>query len=739
MTLQDVLTIVWRRRWIVLLLAIIGGTAAWFAGGTTEASSVTYQAETTFTLTPEEDPRSVDLYAFIANETPEIWSLVAAGYGDDIPGNVTVDAIDAIGAIRIVATGQPSEDTARTIVNLFATEISDYGANQRIVDRDNRLARLTELEEDLRGTIQELDRELTALENSLAESEQAGNRRGDQLKQTELDAASDALATILRERAELTSRTDDELRPFEPIGLIIVDTEEVAADPLGRRGRVAVGISLGALLGLALAFGLHRFDARLFTRRDAEAAYSLPVMAEIPKISWRKRRGHRIITHENPTHKAAEAYRVLRSGIARARAVQLTEPTGPVTDNGAVVLVTSASADVGKTSTVANLAVAATDAGATVLVVSGDLRQPTIHQYFDVDPSAVGLSDAASQIRQGKGAALDTYVVRTNVMGVSFLPHGSLVVNPGEILADARSLLDEARSQFDLVLVDSPPMLAGNDVDEMLPSVDLVLQVARAGRTTIDEGFWTDETIQRRQTPTCGLVLIGARSDLERRSSARRTGLWAKLGSVFGRSVGQTGKIAWGSKSMPQVATPPPIEAGASHHSISEGQTTLWPIEYDSKKGNAPDADQADDAPPDFAVTQQFVLPLPPPSSATAKKSNGLTTAKQTGTESSHGQSNGTGAATEADADESNHTAETGDEADSTGDDRGDAEPEIGTAPVDRVPGTEEPDDADKTDSGAEDLAEALLSEYGDNPDSGGPTAIPRKPPSAGSGRRSAS
>ena len=125
-----------------------------------------------------------------------------------------------------------------------------------------------------------------------------------------------------------------------------------------------------------LAFGLHRFDARLFTRRDAEAAFSLPVLAEIPKVPWRKRRGHKIITHESPTHKAAEAYRVLRSGIARARAVQTAEPSMPQPDAGAVVLVTSASAAVGKTSTVANLAVAATDAGSSVLVVSGDLRQP---------------------------------------------------------------------------------------------------------------------------------------------------------------------------------------------------------------------------------------------------------------------------------------------------------------------------------------------------------------------------
>ncbi len=626
MTLQDARTIVWRRRWIVLLVTIIGAAAAWAVGGSPEPVDATYTGETTLTLAAGEDPRSVELYSYIANETYEIAVLVEEDLGEGVPGYVDIVPLSAIGAMRITAGEQPSEDMARAVVGLYADQISGYGAGRRIIDRDERLARLARLEAELKDSIEVLDRELRVLESTAATPDNPGRQRSDQLKETELAAVSDALAAVLREQAELNSQTDDDLMPLEPLGTITVQSESLSADPLGSRGRMAVGVALGSVLGIGLAFGLHRFDARLFTRRDAEVAYSLPVLAEIPKIPWRRRRGNQIITKENPTDKSAEAYRVLRSGIARARAIQQTELDGATAEGGTVLLVTSASAAVGKTTTVANLAMAAVDAGSTVLVVSADLRQPNIHLYFNVDPAALGLTDAAAALRRGYHVDLDDYVVGSTVLGISYLPHGSGVVNPGETLAEARPLIEGARLAYDLVILDSPPMLAGNDVDELLPVADLVVQVARAGRTTIEEGLWTDETIQRHQTPVCGLVLIGARSDLERRSSARRTGLRSRLANLFRRPFRQTGKIARGAKSLPQLPTPPPIEtpdsvaerpvpsieeAAATTTTIAApdaGGETETPLETETQAGAQPAQDTDGDSETDGEST---VSPAP--------------------------------------------------------------------------------------------------------------------------------
>ncbi len=551
MTLHDALTIVGRRLWIVLLVPLIGGGAAWLAGDPAGSADATYRGEATLTLTAGEETRAVELYTYIATETVEIERGVEATLGRAVEGEVVVEPIQTIGAIRLSALGQPDEVSAELVVRTYAAELSDYATSRRIIDRDNRLAQLATREVELELQVERLSAELKQLQQ-LQPAEEVG-QSVDRVKETTLLAASEALADVLNEQDELQTGTDADLTPFEPLGPTSAQSESSGADPLGRTGRLILGVLLGLVLGVILALGLHRFDTRLFTRREAEMAYSLPVLAEIPRTSWRMRRHNKIIAREYPTHPAAEAHRVLRSNIAWARSVQRTEMDTSKHAPGTVVLVTSASSAVGKSTTVANLAVVSADAGNSVLVVGADLRYPTIHDYFGVEPSAPGLAEAGAARRVGELDAIDRYVLPTNEPGVSLLPHGHVVVNPGDVLADALPLLDAVRRRFDLVIVDSTPMLAGNDVDELLPAADLVVQVARSGRTTYDEGVWTDEAIQRRRTPTVGLVLIGASSDLARRSAARRRpSVRTRISGLFRRLLGRAGP------SLPTIA---PIHA----------------------------------------------------------------------------------------------------------------------------------------------------------------------------------
>ncbi|MFV0258378.1 MAG: hypothetical protein ACK5PP_08035 [Acidimicrobiales bacterium] len=534
--MRDSLDVIRRRRWLILAMVLLGALAARIAGGSIDPLARSIRAEGSLALAPDEDPEQAELYSYIADGTDQIRVGVEEAMGHPLDGEVTVDSVSSIGALRIVASGQPDEDTAREVVERYGAGVRAYGVERRISQRDGRLAELDTRAAELRDQIAVLDAELDQLE---ADAGDVNRRRPvDQLKEVELAAASEELTEVMREQTALRNQSDDDLNPFLPLGFVSVVDESGRLDPLGPNGRLAVGVVLGLIVGLALAYGLHRFDTRLFSRRDAEVAYAMPVLAEIPRVPWRHRRGERIIAADRPTDTASEAYRILRTGVDQVRRRRDHNTGGPI------VVVTSASAAVGKTSTVANLAATEAIAGNSVLVVSADLRMPTIHHYLDVDGGVAGLTDAARALRSGEWVDLADHVVHTRLDDVDLLPHGTPAPGPGEILADVGPLLIDTKRRYDIVIVDTPPMAAGNDVDELLPAADLVLHVARAGRTTLEEGEWTEELIRRIGAPTCGLTLIGSRSRIERRSTARRSGVQARARRRIEEFLAPSGPLA---------------------------------------------------------------------------------------------------------------------------------------------------------------------------------------------------
>ncbi|MEO8424768.1 MAG: hypothetical protein ABI595_12770 [Actinomycetota bacterium] len=155
--------------------------------------------------------------------------------------------------------------------------------------------------------------------------------------------------------------------------------------PKGRTTRVLLASLFGLLAGIALALVLERFDTRIRSSRSAEEAFGLPVLAEIPTIRRRRRRGD-VVTEGYPLSRAAGAFRLLQVGLARWTSAKGSE-------GATTILVTSPEARDGKTTVAANLAVAYAQGGSRVLVVSCDLRRPAIHSAFGVSLEP-GLTDA---------------------------------------------------------------------------------------------------------------------------------------------------------------------------------------------------------------------------------------------------------------------------------------------------------------------------------------------------------
>jgi succinoglycan biosynthesis transport protein ExoP len=174
-----------------------------------------------------------------------------------------------------------------------------------------------------------------------------------------------------------------------------------------------------------------------------------------------------------------------------------------------VILVTSPRPKAGKTTTVANLGISLAEIGRRVLLVDGDLRRPRLGKLFGLQ-FAAGLSDAL--LDEGRGAiTLDSVVRPSTVPGLYVLPGGSEPANISKLLHSTHldSLMEVARSEYDFVLIDSPPMMGMADARLLSRNADGVILISRAGETSPEQLGEARERLADDGTPVIGTILNG--------------------------------------------------------------------------------------------------------------------------------------------------------------------------------------------------------------------------------------
>jgi capsular exopolysaccharide synthesis family protein len=201
----------------------------------------------------------------------------------------------------------------------------------------------------------------------------------------------------------------------------------------------------------------------------------------------------RLIAETDPRSAACEAYRSLRTNIKFAG---LDQPCRSI-------LVTSATAGEGKTTTAANLGVVVAQAGSRVCLVDSDLRRPNLHRVFGLD-NARGLTTALLEDLPFAGVALPT-----RVANLSVLTSGPLPPNPAELVGSKRmrESLEAAASSFDLVLCDSPPVLAVSDAVALATRCDGVILAVRVGTVSHDVVRRAAEQIEAVKGKILGVLL----------------------------------------------------------------------------------------------------------------------------------------------------------------------------------------------------------------------------------------
>ncbi|MBW5448349.1 polysaccharide biosynthesis tyrosine autokinase [Cohnella sp. CFH 77786] len=177
----------------------------------------------------------------------------------------------------------------------------------------------------------------------------------------------------------------------------------------------------------------------------------------------------KLVAQFNPSSPVSETYRTLRTNVQFAAIDQ------PIR----TLAVSSTHSGDGRTTTAANLAVSFAQEGKKTLLIDGDLRKPSLHQMFMI-PNRSGLSDALI----GERPSL-SYVQETSTPGLNVMTTGTLPANPADVLSSRkmRSMLDEFKQHFDVILFDTPPVLAVADGLIVASFCDGVILVLNEGKT----------------------------------------------------------------------------------------------------------------------------------------------------------------------------------------------------------------------------------------------------------------
>jgi polysaccharide biosynthesis transport protein len=309
--------------------------------------------------------------------------------------------------------------------------------------------------------------------------------------------------TSLRVR-EAVARPD--LRVIEPA---TAPSDPVSPQPL-RNTLFAAVASL--FLALLVALGRDQLVPRATGPRELGRAVGLPVLATLPSGAS----GLRRTTGVAAAASQREAYQSLRN------AVELTAPPG----SSHTIVVTSPTRGEGKTTLTARLGWTLAAAGRDTLLVSADLRQPRLHEHFEVDP-AVGLSELLEAAQRSGRAISKTALSRATLSieagarrrgrtRLSLIPSGLPPADPaarlsGELVA---SVMEQVRGLgYDYVLIDAPPLLGTADAHVLAQSAGELLLVSGLEVATVEQLLEAGDVIERLDVDALGVVVVGAQPE----------------------------------------------------------------------------------------------------------------------------------------------------------------------------------------------------------------------------------
>jgi capsular exopolysaccharide synthesis family protein len=487
--LQDYLGAIWRRKWIVLLTAVL---AVGVAVGIDLHKNKTYTATAQLLVTvPGSAINPTALNATAQPDIPtDIQFIESSQVRDLVRRQLKLKSVPPVGASQVGTSNVVSISVTSTNPERAAKVANAYAYWYLYVARTNftnstqgQINQLQTQINQLQAQINQTNQQLGSSSNTSGNTASLGTQLGSLLSQQE---------TL---RTQLNTLQESVLGASAGQLVSPASSESVQKHPKVLQD-VLFALGIGVLVGLALALLRDFLDDRIRGREELEsAAPGLPIIGLIPDVSdWRDRRRAFLVELARPRSPAAEAYRTLRTSI------QFMAVDHPVK----LLQITSAAQGEGKTTTSANLAVAMAEAGSRVVLVSCDLRKPRIHEFF-------GLSNekGLTSVLLGEMNVHEALEPVAEVGNLSLLGSGPIPPNPSELLAGgrARQIFTQLSEEFDVVLLDSSPLLPVADGSILAGFADAVLLVAAANVSTKRDIIRSMELLERVSANVVGTIL----------------------------------------------------------------------------------------------------------------------------------------------------------------------------------------------------------------------------------------
>jgi capsular exopolysaccharide synthesis family protein len=501
--LRDFMRLFRRWWWLLLLAPIVTGFAARAASARlADEEPSEYEATATLLVNPIQSTGTPMYSPYTYGEIlrsnaviePVITSLRLPYGPEDLKSRVTAKPVltgdGRITELLTVIVHETDPLRAADIANAIADSFVSYVEKQAVELVGPTRAALDKQIADTQDQIAARQREIQALEDDPGDE--------DLYTRDQLNSLWDSTNQLKRLLSDLlqTAQEMDTAAAAAGTRVTVLDRAVPPTDPIASGELRLVPLAAFAGLGLAVAsiLLLAYLDRTVNAEVDFEALTGGPLLSVIPRVPKLRSGYQQLFVLQRPNTEAAESVRLLRTNIEFATGERKARS----------LAVSSSAPGDGKSTVTANLAAAMAQAGLIVTIIDGDLRNPSQHKIFGIS-NRWGLTTLLTQ----QDTSWSSVAVATAVPGLSIIPTGPAVSNPGDILSTDRlpHIIQELCQKVDVVLVDTPPIHGPSDALVISANVDAVILVGRSGRTEFDALASAAAALQRGAVRVIGVVL----------------------------------------------------------------------------------------------------------------------------------------------------------------------------------------------------------------------------------------
>ncbi len=459
----------WSWSWLIVLAGLLAGAAAFAVSIRT---TPIYQASTRLLVsTPSTSINGVDPTALVTTQTmTETYAQmlldppVLQGVIDQLKLQTTTDELVKSVSVDVVPNTQllmisvqdPSPARAADIANAMASVFAN-----RI--RELQSQRYADSRDGLDKQINDIGQQITTTNNQIAVTTDPSTLQQLQARVTQYRTIYANLVTSYEQVSLAEEQTSTNVVVSAP-----ATAPTIPVSPKTTRNTL-LAILAGMLLAAGAVFAADALDDTIKNPEEIRRKFNLPILG---MIGWHESPDDKPIALNEPRSPTAEAFRSLRTNITFA---SVDTPLRRI-------MVTSPTPQDGKTTVSANLAVVFAQGEKKTVLIDADMRRPQIHQKFGL-PNRIGLTDLFVQSLNG----LERVIQFNSVSSLGLITSGHMPPNPAELLTSKKMtrILDHLNREYDLILLDTPPLLTVTDAAALASAMDGVILVVKPGTTKL--------------------------------------------------------------------------------------------------------------------------------------------------------------------------------------------------------------------------------------------------------------